>query len=155
MLVEHSFVTTLESGEALDRIQEVIVELDFRIERRTDSHLTARRGLKSPARARSLRDLPQGLQADFDRGRIDMAISVEVRRKALDLYRDMLLGVAKALEARVTGGLTAEKAVEALRGLHRRLDREAFRRQIRRRIVVLAVALAVAGAMVVAALMVR
>ena len=153
MLVEHSFVTTLEAVDALSRIQQLVEGLGFTVEECDEHQLSARRGERTAARAKSLEELPQHLKIGFDRGRIDLAISLEVRRRALDLHRDLLLGIARALESSVVSGLKTEQAVELLVELQRELGHQATRRKIRSWILAVGLFLLAIGALVAVALL--
>ena len=121
MVIEHTFVTTLDAPEALQAASSFLQERGFSTAAPTaPSSLEMRRGKTNPARARSVAELPQSIRLDFDRGRIGVAVSItpsaawggrswlnsEVEISATDqkllkrmkLHTDMLMAIAGGLE---------------------------------------------------------
>ena len=133
MVVEHSFVTTMDETQALDAAAAFLQERGFaRAVLPNARGLELQRGKKNSARAKSVSELPQVVRVDFDRGRVSVGISVtpsarwggqsftnsqvEVTQKdvqnpkRMKLHHDMALGIATGLEQLLVNGLAADQA---------------------------------------------
>lgn len=130
MLIEHSFVTTFEAGETLDRVVDTVERLGFLVETRSASHVTARRGRQNPARARSANELPQVLKVEFGRGRVDMAVAIEPRHKPRQIHADLLLGLSRVLESRLAQRLPAAEALAQLSDVNLRIAGDVMHRKV-------------------------
>jgi hypothetical protein len=128
MLAEHTFVTTLTDAEALDRGQRFLEALDFEIESRLVQQLTARRG-KSRAHRGRIDQLPQRVKLDFDRGRVVLAASIEIHGKSKQLHQDLLLAIARALEANLVRGEDFS-AFDELTDVQQRIENDAHHRRV-------------------------
>ena len=139
MVIEHSFVTTLDSAEALESSFRFLESRGFSPNNGdnlrsqvTANRLELKRGKENPARARNVSELPQSIRLDFDRGRISLAISItpssawggrsftnsdvgvqikDVENPSrLKLHHDLLVGIAYGLERLVGERLPPEEA---------------------------------------------
>ena len=84
MILEHTFVTTLEAKDALSQASKLLTENGFELEPESSfsmdgawNRIKLRRGKKSPQKARHICELPQRIQMDYDRGRIVTALQIE------------------------------------------------------------------------------
>ena len=90
MLVEHTFVTTMDAAEALAAVSDLLRARGFAPDdppgraaagagpvppSASPNMLELRRGKKNPARAKSALELPQHVRVEWDRGRVVVAAS--------------------------------------------------------------------------------
>lgn len=134
MLVEHTFVTTLECEPALSVAKELLGHCGFIIDRLEERALQARRGKNKPAAARRIDELPQRVRLEFDRGRVTLAASIQEHQKATQAHTDLLITLAAALEAALVHGTSIEETLDPWRQLESRIAEEAKRRRRRYRI---------------------
>lgn len=148
MLVEHSFVTTLEKEDALRVAAEFLRVLGFSDPVRTESRLLARRGLAKPKGNVSFIDLPQTVELEFDRGRVAVAASLQEYGKVHDAQRQLVIGVVRGLESLLVRFVDPTDA----RALHdeafQRVDAEFRRRKQSRRALVICLLIFLAGVFV-------
>jgi hypothetical protein len=98
MLMEHTFVTTLDMGEAMDLASGFLGHLGFRLKSVTPNAIQAVRGRKQPT-SRKVKLLPQSVDLTYDRGRVTVAATITPRgRKGRPIYGDMLTSLARGLE---------------------------------------------------------
>lgn len=158
MVIEHTFVTTLDASEALQAASSFLEQCGFSAASPTrPSSLEMRRGKSNPGRARSVAELPQSIRLDFDRGRIGLALSItpspawgggswlnsEVEIKATDqkllkrmkLHTDMLIAIAGGLEKILVHRAAADVASREWAEAEERIA-DAARRRKRRNMVV-------------------
>jgi hypothetical protein len=137
VVVEHSFVTTLESADALRRASdflklhgfEALTGGAFQIGQAGWTTLEMRRGRRNAARAKSISQLPQSIRLDFDRGRIIVAASITPSSiwggsswtrigfgldrgvpevaKKMRVHADLLTAIANGLELHLAKGVQA------------------------------------------------
>ncbi len=121
MIVEHSFVTTLEAPDAMRVATDFLQECGFTAEAQGAFQvndqgwktLQFRRGKRKPSQARAFAELPQQLSLEWDRGKVDMAASILPGRREtrgsfgsasrtdslkLVLHRDHLIALAASME---------------------------------------------------------
>lgn len=159
MLVEHTFVTTLELDETFTAARGFLENLGFEITPgdQEPSSLEMRRGRFKGGNWGRVSESAQFVRLDFDRGRVTVAASVHERRKANRAYTALLSALTRALErVLVEFAPTSEARAE-----WDEADREVEHRAARRRrwinfgvgclivfvvfVVVLIVAMALAG----------
>ena len=128
MLAEHIFITTLPDAEALDRAQRFLQALDFEVESRQAQQLTARRGRARPHRG-PIDRLPQRVKMDLDRGRVVVAVSMEPTGRPTELHEDLLLAIARAIEANINAGASVSEAFVKLSDVQRRITADSRRRR--------------------------
>lgn len=98
MLVEHTFVTTLDMGEAMDLACGFLGRLGFRLKSVTPNAIHAVRGRKKPT-SRKVKLLPQTVDLTYDRGRVTVAATITPRgRKGRPIYGDLMTSLARGLE---------------------------------------------------------
>ena len=132
MVIEHTFVTTLDAAETTQRARELLTSRGFRprsstggAETGSGSHLEFYRGTTAAKSAKSVSELPQVVRMDLDRGRVTVAISIEAsatwggasgwggpseRPQKMTLHTRLLTAIANALEAVLARGLEAPEA---------------------------------------------
>ncbi len=128
MVIEHTFVTTMDAPDALRLASEFLSQRGFVGLDRTAfpmegawKTLEMTRGKKKAARAKSVSELPQSIRLDFDRGRITIAASISANAswggsqwggvgfgldatstnyspKRMQLHTDLLTSIARGLE---------------------------------------------------------
>ena len=109
MVIEHSFVTTLPSREALTAASEMLSRAGFVAETQgafrigeTDwTSLQMKRGRSSITRAKDPTECPQRIRLDWDRGRITIAASIEPRSSRRSFYYGGVGGMVVASDSRV------------------------------------------------------
>jgi hypothetical protein len=119
MVVEHTFVTTMAAAETMSTAAHFLQEFGFVAEGQQafameggvwDS-LEVRRGVPKRGNRPRIREWPQQVRLEWDRGRVEVAASAmppprgtldsrgdSIRKKEMPLVQDMLTGVARALE---------------------------------------------------------
>jgi hypothetical protein len=151
VLVEHEFITALEPSEVLDAVEDLAGRLGFTVEQRTEEKLAARRGKLRAARAKTIRDLPQRLQVQYERGRVTLAVALEPHGRPGDIHRDMLLTISNVFESKLARGVAADDALSQMRGVNDRIDRDARYRRIGMAIILTVLILIGAGVVALAA----
>jgi hypothetical protein len=153
MVVEHSFITRLGPDEtmrtALDYLREYgfasAEPAGFRLAGDAWTSLKVHRGSKITSRT-AVADLPQVVHLEWDRGRVNVAASIEVPKKELRAHSELLIAITLALEELLATGLSPSEAGRQLRqvAIEQGQEREEQRRRRRNRtiIVVLFVVLA-------------
>jgi hypothetical protein len=170
MVIEHTFVTTLEAPEALQTAFAFLQERGFSpAGNDSGALLEMSRGKANPARARSVAELPQSIRLDFDRGRIALAAAVtpspvwggrsfagsDVEIRATDskamqrmkLHTDMLMGILGWLEKLLVHRAPAEIASQQWAEAEERIA-AAARRHKRRNRIALAILVLVVGSII-------
>ena len=110
MLVEHTFVTTMEDADAVRYAGDFLQWLGFRIVSAADGSVEAIRGRKHP-NSRKLAQLPQSVKLLCDRGRFSVAAAVTPRGgKDLPVHANMMAALTVGLELLVAMGRTPEEA---------------------------------------------
>ncbi len=103
------------------------------------------RGVVNPARAKGVGDLPQRVRVEFDRGRITVAASLEVRGKPGSLHSDMLLALAQSLDRLVAQDFTPSEARLPWNQIAHEIKADTARRRRRSRIIVVLLTLFIIG----------
>ena len=157
MVIEHSFVTTLEQEEALAQANRLLRGRGFNglalSAALSPSRLELRRGVAKAAKAKTIMDLPQVVRVEFDRGRVSVACAIEPNalfgasnvfgvtldpgtslkaHAKMEHHERILVGIAQALEASLVHGVPDEQAVAHWDQVERDAD-EFCRRKLRRR----------------------
>lgn len=87
MVVEHTFITTLEGHDALRMAWELLISRGFAplpppeqaLRPLAPNAVELRRGRENPERAKSIVELPQFVRVEWDRGRVAVAASITPR----------------------------------------------------------------------------
>jgi hypothetical protein len=125
MLVEHAFVTLLESGPALDRAESLAMDLGFEPTERSAGTLVARKRIRHSRQSESVVELLERLRIDFDRGRVQVAANTREHRQDGDLHEALLVGVVRVFESSLAGAASQELALASWQDLVDRLTRDA------------------------------
>ncbi|HYE31893.1 MAG TPA: hypothetical protein VEH27_10720 [Methylomirabilota bacterium] len=176
MIVEHTFVTTLDEARAFQVAADFLAQRGFiPSPQREDaapanrSSLTMSRGKKSEGRARSVAELPQALHLEYDRGRVTVAIRItpsagwggrplvgaqaEVTEKditnpaRLKLHYDLVTAIATGLEKLLASQVSAQEAARCWEQAEARIAEAAQRRKKQNAITLLILVLVFAGAL--------
>ena len=107
MVVEHTFITTMEAADALATAGRALVSEGFEVQQASDRALTARRvsGSRFPGR----------VHLEWDRGRVNVAVSIEVQKKPTTQQTSILINLAQALEKLLTGASDTDVEFDAWR----------------------------------------
>jgi hypothetical protein len=124
LIIEHSFVTTRDSRDALRAAGDFMSDLGFDpcTSEKPDSAEWSR-GKPTARKARRLSELPQRVRLEFDRGRVALACSVEFKGKPKKNIRELMIAHAVALEDLLAGLKPPEEARAAPVALWTRLKR--------------------------------
>jgi hypothetical protein len=123
MLVEHTFVTTLEADEALRDAGEFLCGLGFTLRAGGPGELEAARGRQRASTSRTSQ-LPQNLKLVFDRGRVTLAAGILAPGgKDKPVHAEYMTALATALEALLVDRCPPEEAAVEWRRLDARLSR--------------------------------
>ena len=98
MLVEHTFITTLDGPDAIELAWGFLSEFGFAKVDRDDRSLHVSRGRPKPKSDLSVSDLPQAVRLEYDRGRVDLAVTVSEYKKVEAAHREMALSLVHGLE---------------------------------------------------------
>lgn len=85
MLVEHTFITTLDAAEAMGTASAFLQARGFTVPPKTSfpvggwTTLEVRRGVTNAAKAKSTIEVPQQIHMQWDRGRVEVAASATPR----------------------------------------------------------------------------
>jgi hypothetical protein len=156
MVVEHTFITTLEATDAIDAAGNLLRSRGFTALPRSASPvpppwnvLEMRRGRGVPDRAKSILELPQFVRMEWDRGRVVVAASITpyvtmgrqrvpgaMRSCRIDARQPdqehLLVALVGALETLLAHGRPADESVTALAAIENHLHDKA--RRARRRL---------------------
>lgn len=133
MIVEHSFVTILEPARAFDRIEGFLGAYGFtRLGQPTPMIRDYSRGKKNTNAAVYLKDIPQKIRVEFDRGRISFAASIDFRRKEDPLLRDFMVSLAIGLDKFLEGQLALAIAHSVIESSAEKVARRDRRHKIAR-----------------------
>jgi len=138
MVVEHSFITRMGPDEtmrtALDYLREHgfanAEPVGFRLAGDPWTSLKVHRGGKVTART-AVADLPQVVHLEWDRGRVNVAASIEVPKKELRDHSQLLISITLALEELLAAEMPSVEAGREFRQVEIELARA--REQQRRR----------------------
>jgi hypothetical protein len=130
MIVEHSFVTTIEEPQAMEQATNFLRMLGFR-----PAGENSRRSWWRPRRSRLQRGLPSDfipreVKIEYDRGRVTAAIGIEPRGKPRKLHQDLLLAVVSGLEKLLAGQAAPEQAAADWQAIVTRRRRVVFWTQV-------------------------
>lgn len=134
MIVEHTFVTTLDHDDAFACADQFLVPLGFqRFMEETDAAAQARafrewkRGKENPAKAKVPTELPQRMRMDFDRGRVTLAYAVTFTHpaKAAKQLKASSLALCAGVDHLLTGDRSCDELIAEVRGFEENLDRRA------------------------------
>jgi hypothetical protein len=106
VIVEHSFVTTLDYPSARAALRRILVSRGWTISLEDQGAFEAVSGAKNPTATRDLHRLPQHLRVEYDRGKVTVGASIIAHRKETPEHSQYLLVVVRALECSVAGGST-------------------------------------------------
>lgn len=157
MVVEHTFITTLEAQPALERAGALLSSRGFAhagTRYGSDAQLHMNRGNAKAAKARSVTELPQVVRIEWDRGRVMVAASIEAsptwggasswggiseRPQKMTLHTRLLTAIANALEAVVARDLPVNEAAAEWDHVERDVAEAAAEhaRRSRRRMIIL------------------
>ncbi len=182
MVIEHTFVTTMEPAETMRAAAELlgrrgftnIAGSAFAVGSAEWNTLEMRRGKTKAAQAKNIAQLPQTAHLEWDRGRVSVALAIEPnavwgggsfsigfgldaaspqgKPKKMKLHTELLMAIANALE-RV---LARREAAEALMAEWDRVEAEihrAARRRIWRNAIIVTLFLLIAGGLITLAVM--
>jgi hypothetical protein len=140
VVIEHTFITTLEATDALSRASTLLQEGGFEVAGNSAfqlganawTELEAKRGKKNPARARDATQAPQLVRLEWDRGRVNLAASVTPnpthvgslrwgtvavtasptgrQAKRMKPYVDLMTSVARSVELLLSSQLPPDEA---------------------------------------------
>lgn len=111
MVIEHTFITTLEAEHALGTVAQFLVDRGFAVQPQTafapigvgggmigqaPRVLELTRGKTNPARAKGIDDLPQRVRVEWDRGRVSIAASVAPKNEKTVRKTPVLVGPESA-----------------------------------------------------------
>src|SRR2546423_783203 len=140
MVVEHTFITRLDAEQtmrtALRYLQEHGFEnaepMGFRFAGDEWKSLKVKRGRKATAKS-ALLDLPQTVHLEWDRGRVNVAASIEIPKKELFTHSQLLISITLALEELLTRDLHFDEVGRQLREIEMSFDHERLEKRRRRR----------------------
>ena len=157
MVIEHTFVTTLEAADTLRLASDFLrwwgfeaqVEGGFQLGQPAWNAVELRRGMKNPARAKSLSDLPQQVRLEWDRGRVTLAAAITPRAGAFGtpkslantdpLHQQLLMAIAQSLEMLLVHRYPPEQAAQPWQLVEARIQEKATHGRRRSRTIVIVV----------------
>jgi hypothetical protein len=154
MVVEHTFITTMEASDALRQAADFLGQRGF-VASRQDAFsmdagnwtsLEVRRGKPDPRNARRLLDFPQMVRLEFDRGRVSVAVSIMDMRNRSKASQALLVAIANSLEALLERRVAPEQAGARWDAVEVQLRRRSIRRMMIRWGVLCAILMILIGA---------
>lgn len=142
MIGEHTFITTLDGPDAFQRIGQYLAALDFKPAEAEATGVDAvapppgatravwARGPRKPSYSPLFRKQQMRIAVDFDRGRVDSAISVEHPRRPHKLAPRFAFALLENLELAAGGHRDPEPAAAPLLDLLAEARRRDFRRRL-------------------------
>ena len=180
MVVEHTFITTLEGHDALRMSWELLVSRGFvplpppeaALRPQSPNAVELRRGRENPDRARSVVELPQFVRVEWDRGRVTVAASIIPRTawgrqyspgaivsKSMNArepdQENLLLALVASLEMLLAHRRTPAECVVGLDQIQDHLTRLGRRKRTRNWLILLGVVVAIVAVVVLGAMSVR
>lgn len=167
MVIEHSFVTTLEAAPAMEAAHATLRRHGFaRSTFGAADSVELRRGKTSASRAKTVAELPQAVRIHWDRGRVTMALSIDnyamwgaqasltgsSNSKKLKLHTELLTAIAVALEKVLVHRLPIEMAAADWDRIEKDII-DTARRRTRRMWIIFAIIMAVFAAIITTAIM--
>jgi hypothetical protein len=164
MVVEHTFVTTLEAAPTMQAAMQFLAGRGFE---RADSAafsmskqwdtLEMRRGKRKAGKARNIAELPLTAHVQWDRGRVTTALSIEPSHawggsqysfapsfgstqgnpKKMKVHAELLMAIAAALEGVLVRGDLPDAAGQAITAIEEKA-RHLARRRMRRNLIIIA-----------------
>jgi hypothetical protein len=115
VIVEHTFITTRPEPDAFAAAHDLLTLLKFQPAPDPVGAREWSRGKKHARQTDTMTQLPQRVRMDFDRGRVSVAGSVELRHKRQLEARDTMVAITVALEQLLAHGQPmAAAAADAL-----------------------------------------
>lgn len=139
MLVEHSFVTTRREEEVYRLANDFLQLAGFNMSGSLESDsVLFQKGKQKSGYYMHFAELPQKVHIGFDRGRVNVAASIEEAKKVHQAHRAMMLAVANGLEACIAGSQTVSDACSLFAEANQLAEKE-FRKRRKARNIRLAV----------------
>jgi hypothetical protein len=164
MVIEHTFVTTLDAHEALTAASNLLQSGGFLVKNNsafqigTWTDLEVSRGRKTAARAKDATQCPQQLRMEFDRGRVNIAASITpmdrrnrsfrfggvvlwgvsamARREGKDrVYGELMMVITQSLESLLVHHMSPEEAQQPWRIVEAQIKDSARRARQRRMVI--------------------
>lgn len=124
MIVEHTFVTTLEARDAFALANDALGHKGFSIADGVPSRSQQwRRGKKTTNRSRGVLKLPQSLRMEFDRGRINLAACIENDKRRKKKSQALMIAYAESLEALLVDHRKTEEAFTGSDAVEKKIRR--------------------------------
>ena len=121
MIVEHEWVTTLSEADAFDAAEVVLQTAYFSTLEREPGRIVLARGTQKP-RGGSVANLPQRVRLDYDRGRVQAAVSVTTPSKPQRVHERMGLQLIESIEGVLLGEQTLDEAAAKLQSMDEALS---------------------------------
>ena len=155
MVIEHTFVTTMEAEEALRTASEFLrrhggfepeADRAFQLGRPGWNVIELKRGKKSASRAKLVSELAQQIRMEWDRGRVTLAASIAPRTGAFygtdtsprhvrnRLAAELMTAIARSLELLLAYRMPPEQAARPWDQAQAQVD-EQRRREKRRNVI--------------------
>jgi hypothetical protein len=159
MVVENTFVTTLEAQDALDRVHRLLEEHGFESVQQTGFNVDANqvstflemtRGRKNAKVNTCAVDCPQRLCLEWNRGRVTLANSIHTARKPKQTHRDLGMLLSRTIQLSLVQADQAEESDLELKELEASIRRK-HRRGVIIRWSILGLFLAGVGLLITAA----
>ena len=101
MILEHVFIATQEEEEVMSAAIGFLSSFGFSITSSRGRKLQAKRGTEKPVHHANVATQPQQVSLKFDRGRVEIAISINLPKKhpiAHDLLYELSMGLEQAIK---------------------------------------------------------
>ncbi len=98
MIVEHQFITTLPPDDYTMLATAFLRDIGFTAHSDEHHSVIGRRGKSGATYAKSADQLPQNVRLSYDRGRVNVAVSVETAKLKLKNTQPYALAIATGLE---------------------------------------------------------
>jgi hypothetical protein len=169
MVIEHTFITTLEPNHALGAASTLLQAGGFTVQQNSAfqvgggwTDLEVSRGRKSEAYAKDVTQCPQAVRVEWDRGRVVVAASITQKQRkgrgfkwsgnssavtyplsgapAKDrVYADLMLVITRALELLLVQQLPPEQAMQSWMMVEQQMKEESRRDRRRGNIIILSI----------------
>ena len=124
MMIEHTFITTKEQEEVRCLTQSLMQGIGLPISVSDDHIIDTQKGLKHARKAKTTDDLPHLINIAFDRGRIELAISVADHSVLKKHLKDYVMAIVNSIEAMLKYDMDVDSCITRIKDHENEMDKK-------------------------------